>query len=124
MQIIKLQAQEDTSSSGVTGAWRAVSLAWSLRLHHHTHTHARTRARAGARTRTRTRRGAHTHTHAHAHARARTHTHSHARSTRGKTWNTITLRVLTDMLTPGSPVYVEGLERVDVKWCVMGHSCV
>ena len=43
-------------------------------------------------------------------------------STRGQTWNTIIMRVIQDMLLKGSPVYVEGLERIDVKCCVMGHS--
>ena len=43
-------------------------------------------------------------------------------STRGQTWNTVIMRVIQDMLLKGSPVYVEGLERIDVKCCVMGHS--
>ena len=34
------------------------------------------------------------------------------------------MRVIQDMLLKGSPVYAEGLERIDVKCCVRGHSCV
>ena len=43
-------------------------------------------------------------------------------STRGQTWNTITMRGLHDFVTPGSPFYVEGLERIELKCCVKGHS--
>ena len=33
----------------------------------------------------------------------------------------IIMRVIQDMLLKGSPLNVEGLARIDVKCCVMGH---
>ena len=49
---------------------------------------------------------------------------SGAKAREDKLWNTIIMRVIQDMLLKGSPVYAEGLERIDVKCCVRGHSCV
>jgi hypothetical protein len=42
-------------------------------------------------------------------------------SARGQSWNGILMRVLSDMVTPGSPVYIAGLRRIDLKCCVMGY---